>query len=359
MTNNIDPISTGVGAGTMAAAGTMAVLLHKKPKTITNLIHAYEGASSKSTPILEHAKNYLFYGKNVKHVPLRELAKTLKSNKGSTKVLLDADQSLIRKTLSGVHKHNVTYINKEYSNIDKIFQDKLHFGQLEHPSIIPTETLKHHTGNRHFATSKDLARHLASRKEDYYYKPRVDWGSGMEGHADTQEIREHLENNRLAPAIHTMWKHPERYIAQPRLDVGKGTEYRTHIHVENGHATPIGTSKRRWYYLPAKHTHQAAHKAAKTFNNIVKTNPQLAKRLAHSNMTLGADIFIPRTGRNLKIFELNDQSGYFDRLAAPHLVKKITGHTTPYAAAKKGLQAGTVTAAISAVGAETYDKTKQ
>lgn len=341
------PFLASAGLGAAAAVGTYALM--RKGKPATKIIQAYEG---KGLSTLDKLRKNLYYGKEVQAVPISKLHKALKQEKGPVKVLIEGDQKYIAKHLKARPKQGVTFIGKE-KTIDTIFQDKLRFGQLKHRAILPTQEFTKHVGKKQFANVHELGKHLAQQKGDWYYKPRVEFASGATTHISSGEIRKALEQKTKMPsAMHKLVKHPEKYIVQPALKES-GTEYRAHIHVVGGKAKPIGSAINRWSYLPtgSNKAHAVTHKAARTFNEIVKSNPHLAKKLKKSNMILGADIVVHPSGK-VHIHEFNDQSGFFDRVVAPKLVKKITKMTTPYEAGKQALVAGGLATGITAAGSK-------
>jgi hypothetical protein len=245
-------------------------------------------------------------------------------------------------------KRDATKWNMDRKIVDKVFQDKLQFGRLKHPSIAPTKSLATVRGTKAMDDA-ELAHLLAKKRKDVYIKPRKEYASGAGGHISSRDIREELKQGKTPAIVHKLRYEPEKYVVQPHLDFDYGKEQRIHIAVQNGKARPIGMRQSRYgLFTSMGKDVPTGPEAAKAFNETVKRNPRLAKQLKGKNMVLGGDIAKDSKGQ-LKQIEWNDQSGFQYYPEVGHgIYRAVTGADSRVVAGAKGLAIGAVTVGTGA-----------
>jgi hypothetical protein len=156
----------------------------------------------------------------------------------------DAAPADIHKTIRG----DINY-NTDAKVIDKVLQDKLRFGKLRGSEklSIPSHTVAEVAGSFKGKTDQQVLQKLVSTKEQYYYKPRSDYGSAGERHFHTEQFRRMLADKKYY-AQHkedfaVFRSAPEAYIAQPLLNIQK---------IKEGPYEGLPTSERRVHFVVDK-----------------------------------------------------------------------------------------------------------
>lgn len=348
--------SAAIAAGATAYAGAryrpFSAAARKARKMPATMIYESEPGTKRN--LLDTVRDYMVRG-DFKQITIDE-AKSLKKPL-SGHVYFDVDQNLIPKKVP-IAKDAVVF--NRSNAIGDVLQDKLHFGQLKHPTIMPTKTIHQHAGKHH----KDLlsfSKALVSQKRDWYYKPRSDYASGGGGHIDTQRIRTSMRRGVIPKVVQRMYENPEGYIAQHAIDFvptrkGNPSEYRAHFHIAKGKVSPIGGPTDRWDWTISAldRNRPRRQETTKALQEIVNQNPKFKRRLSKANLIVGADVTKDKGGK-LRFVEINDQSGFMEYpMWGQPTYRAVTGRDSRAISALKG----TAAAGVAATGASLLPKPK-
>lgn len=247
-------------------------------------------------------------------------------------------------------------LNQDLDTINKVFQDKAYFSSLKGKSIVKGTTVDKKVGKA--KNQYEFFDKLLSNKKSYI-KPRQDGGgSAGYGHlssAEMEALREVIKTKGKVPnayyrgILDRIYKNPKKYVIQEEIELAKTpygapkTERRIDFVYHNGQVFPI-QKHRRWYGFDFTRVKNKEFK--KEFENLVKANPSMKKKLGDKAYLLGADVAKDKKGR-LKIIEVNDQSGFldptqvFDPFTGHRVYRRITGRDTKLVRGLKGTVAGT------------------
>ena len=349
------PAVVGAGAYALARRGrTLTQFVKKTPKK--NLTIIREKPQLREDKLRTMQERVTIGDKNVYIEDIRKVKKPIKGN-----VYMDVPQArLQRRKPLPIHPSAKVY-NRAPKVIEGIFQDKLRYGRLKGGAVPATVSMRKHVGSKKFRSPEAMTKFLATRS-GFYYKPRKEWASGGKGHVSSDAIARSAKRGRANVTVKKMWEDPNKYVAQEKLDIAiskghpKG-EHRVHVMLEGGKVKSLGKSVKRWgmFTKVDKPNKVKPEEVRRAMKDIIRKNPKLQQSLKGQRLILGADAVKTRKGQ-LKIIELNDQSGYLNNPAvAQKFSRTLSGKSTPLVASAKGGAA----AGGTAVGQEFIPKGKK